>query len=946
MNEFAKRCGWCSCLVMLAGAMNQRAAAEGACCRPANCIPATDATECDVFGGVFLDGEDCADSPCEIGACCFELNCGMLDAFNCISSGRAFGGAGTTCLDDPCESNIGACCNSGTCSFVSPLQCGNEGGTWLGAGTNCQTSPCDIGACCQPGACADLPGFECMATGGTFVNGFSCSADACEQTLGCPADSLFSQSRDAPLFFASYLSESSQNAQRSDNYANLPGAIAVVRWFALSLAFDGAAFSDCVDSSPIFEITFHENNAGTLGEVVCSYTIEAQRTFTGIPYQTFEAVKYEAILPTPCVASTGWISIVGLGDPDCRHYWISSTDGDQASLCSNCPGGPNVADDFNFCLLGNAGGVFGACCDQNMGFCSENVEIQDCLDVGQFFAPDKTCAELDQPCEIVRGACCFNNGTPCSIEVEGDCVAAGGSWLGRDTVCEQCPAVGACCLAQDACFIGTENNCGDAGFSFIGADTACEDCPPLPDCPADTLFGQTVDGPNDFLSGTSEASAGFARFEDFAGVAGPIEHITFWGLDLDNIEGTNDFVECVEDDPQFEIAFHRDANGVPGEQVCSYTVLAERIPTLFDYLGANVIEFRAVLPASCVLTRGWVKIVGLGDEDCWFLWLSAGLGGSLCEGCSVEQQDDDFAFCLNGPVGGVTGACCVDETGQCEENVDIADCAQSTQRFRPGTACADLDPPCGIILGACCFSDATCSLSEEVSCQKSGGDWLGANSICDSCPCITPCPSVGVAEGEPVCFDDYDDVFNGGCDAETVGFSPIGFGQTVCGLSGVFVVDFDFVGDFDWFEIEVAEPTMLTWIVEAEFPAVVGVVDGTAGCAGANVITLQSTDECDPLEITVPVNAGTYWLVVGPLAATDLAACGKRYTAVVLNANAPPGDGNGDGNVDLFDLDLWNACLASPGSTAPPACLVFDFDGDQDVDWADNAVFQQLFGGR
>ena len=47
--------------------------------------------------------------------------------------------------------------------------------------------------------------------------------------------------------------------------------------------------------------------------------------------------------------------------------------------------------------------------------------------------------------------------------------------------------------------------------------------------------------PSDFNAGSSDQSAGFQRFEDFSGVAGPIERVTWWGVDLDNIEGTNDF---------------------------------------------------------------------------------------------------------------------------------------------------------------------------------------------------------------------------------------------------------------------------------------------------------------------------------------------------------------------------------------------------------------------
>ena len=46
-------------------------------------------------------------------------------------------------------------------------------------------------------------------------------------------------------------------------------------------------------------------------------------------------------------------------------------------------------------------------------------------------------------------------------------------------------------------------------------------------------------------TGTSETSANLRRWENFTGVAGSIESVTWWGLDLDHTGGGN-FEECDE----------------------------------------------------------------------------------------------------------------------------------------------------------------------------------------------------------------------------------------------------------------------------------------------------------------------------------------------------------------------------------------------------------------
>jgi hypothetical protein len=63
------------------------------------------------------------------------------------------------------------------------------------------------------------------------------------------------------------------------------------------------------------------------------------------------------------------------------------------------------------------------------------------------------------------------------------------------------------------------------------------------------------------------------------------------------------------------------------------------------------------------------------------------------------------------------------------------------------------------------------------------------------------------------------------------------------------------------------------------------------------------------------------------------------------------GDFDGDGDVDLDDLDRLLECLTGPGGTpvepppiCPGTCLeAFDSDADTDVDLCDFAAFQTVF---
>lgn len=914
--------------------------AQGACCIELECQPVEDEDTCNMLGGVFLPGADCADDPCGEGACCAGSACVMTDAYSCITAGREFMGAGTDCADDPCELGVGACCIDGECSILPPEECASSGGMWLGYGTICDGDPCQAGACCLPGECLDIVRYECDALGGVFEPGLDCSANPCEVPNDCPTNSLYSQSRDGPDFFLAYTSEEAAGYTRLDDFSGVCGPIDGVTWWGLDLEFVGGGFVECVETDNTFDVAFLTDADGVPGSVVCSYTLPATRMPTGIEYLGAELNEYRVTLPEPCVLVNGWISIVGEGDPSCWFLWMSA--GFGLSYCEGCSS-PLQERDLSFCLVGSAGGVFGACCDDATGDCGEHVEIIDCLGPDQRFAPDGACSDFDPPCGVRTGACCFADETCVPLLTEEECEFLEGNWLGGSTNCAAEPCViGSCCVPGIDCMEISRFECVAQGGVFTpGGDCIPDPCAEL-DCPPDSLFGQPPDDPLGFTSYTSELSAGYGRFENFAGVAGPIESLMWWGLDLQWVPP--DWYECEESDNTFQISFHEDAGGVPGPAVCSYTLEVTRTQTGILYMGAEMNEYSVTLPQPCVLVNGWVSIVGLGDPDCWFLWMSSGdgAGQSYCEGCVDPWHADDLSVCLVGPVGGVYGACCDDTTGTCNENVEIVDCLGADQRFAPDGVCEDFDPPCGELTGACCWDDGTCTIELAADCLSVGGNWLGPFTLCSQCPCITPCPPDGVAEGEPVCHDDYVDTFNGGCDAEAVVFSPLSFCEPVCGQSGVFLSGGSFVGDFDWYEIDVATTTELTWEVEGEFPIGAWIVDGRWGCEGATVMAADQRDECEPFSLSVLAEPGTYWLVVGPTEASDLAQCGARYTATAARSAPCPGDLDDDGDVDLTDL---GRLLSNYGTASGAEYEDGDLDCDRDVDLADLAALLANYGG-
>ena len=179
--------------------------------------------------------------------------------------------------------------------------------------------------------------------------------------------------------------------------------------------------------------------------------------------------------------------------------------------------------------------------------------------------------------------------------------------------------------------------------------------------------------------------------------------------------------------------------------------------------------------------------------------------------------------------------------------------------------------------------------------------------------CEVECPPGAVQEGEPTCYDRYDDEYNGGCNSDPYVFSTLELTcntVTVCGTSGVY--DDNSTRDTDWFQIDLVDETDLSFCCTAEFPLQILVINGSQGCDGRQILYSGFGNECEEACIEATLPAGTYWLWVGPSNWTNI-PCGSKYVMTV--------------NTRVFcSFPCWNwtgDCLKGPNRDVStlPACI-------------------------
>jgi hypothetical protein len=183
------------------------------------------------------------------------------------------------------------------------------------------------------------------------------------------------------------------------------------------------------------------------------------------------------------------------------------------------------------------------------------------------------------------------------------------------------------------------------------------------------------------------------------------------------------------------------------------------------------------------------------------------------------------------------------------------------------------------------FAAESINLSARAPEGYSGGPY--DRSVCD-----VTCPSNAIPENEPVCYDNYRDSTNTGCNCydwsppTICTFSDIVCGDIVCGTSGNFnvtdasgvITDFR---DTDWYRLVLTTPSIIYWSAYTEFPVQLVIISaGTVNCydqalnyaTGGPCQVVSDTSSCLP--------AGTYYLWIGP-SVFDGLPCGLDYYAWV-----------------------------------------------------------------
>ncbi|MEW6199299.1 MAG: kelch repeat-containing protein [Planctomycetota bacterium] len=311
---------------------------------------------------------------------------------------------------------------------------------------------------------------------GVVLMGAVISSSAAQE---CPPGTVHGQTpHDPNAPWQVGLSELSQEILRYDDFFLSPASVCDVHWWGLLAHDPGNGLQDCVDSEPVFRIAFHADVEGHPGEALCAYEVVPTITHTGLLYGRNELLYFSVDELAPCCpVSAGWVSIMGMGDPGCWFYWMTSPEGNGLSYREY--GYPVFEEfDLSFCLTEDTGPPLGACCAPD-GSCAVTAELE-CVGVWQ--GPGTSCEP--NPCPQPTGACCFPAGQ-CQVLEEAECLSGGGIWQGPGVPCEPdpCPPVpGACCFPDGQCQVLLEVDCLAAYGGWRGEGTSCEPNPCAPSC--------------------------------------------------------------------------------------------------------------------------------------------------------------------------------------------------------------------------------------------------------------------------------------------------------------------------------------------------------------------------------------------------------------------------------------------------------------------------------
>ena len=524
--------------------------------------------------------------------------------------------------------------------------------------------------------------------------------------------------------------------------------------------------------------------------------------------------------------------------------------------------------------------------------------------------------EASFTCDVITGACCYNEGADCVTNEEYECDAMGGEWyIGEDCASFECPVP--CTESQIDIAILTDSWPSETTWDVTDHNTGAVLCSGGPYDTAATLYNE-------------RCCIGYADCVDFNiydsygdGIYSPGGYTVM----LDGViiadtmgSGWSGSIETVGN-------FGGGCVQPTGACCVDYVCVATNEQPECDALGGHWYEGEACPDFECPLTCADYVVTAPFTSE---LLDTCGMG----DDCSPPSQSNDTEE--------VTFEVVIPNAGMWNFNT-----------------CLDTTFDTWIALGTdCCledlgYNDDSCGLQSEIVAYLEAGTYyvdIEGYSTCgvfifdvhEEIPCEVICPEGALPEAEP-CGDDT----NGGCNMDVPAFEPIACNDTICGTGW-----FDgSTRDTDWYEFVATTDDHLTFTVETEFDNLFGVLEqinpGVPGCDNVTgylnpYLTMGACEEAS-VEFDV-VAGGTYYLFVGPQF-TDVITCDMPtidYVATLTGENCMCGDFDGDGDVDADDfyffIDAFGTCVGDDKYEE-----VCDFDGDECITLVDYQMWMQCY---
>jgi hypothetical protein len=142
--------------------------------------------------------------------------------------------------------------------------------------------------------------------------------------------------------------------------------------------------------------------------------------------------------------------------------------------------------------------------------------------------------------------------------------------------------------------------------------------------------------------------------------------------------------------------------------------------------------------------------------------------------------------------------------------------------------------------------------------------------------CVIDC--VGVPEGEPTCYDGYDDQYNGGCSSLTwsvIEASPDPI--DICGTTGVFMYGSLTYRDTDWYLFYPCGGVPITATIESEVPIMLAFIDLRDWCYNPVIWSYVYGAVCEVVSISDYLPEGQFAVFVAPSDWDIDYECGSDY---------------------------------------------------------------------